>query len=420
MSMRQTHLLTKTRKDAPADEVAKNAALLIKAGFIHKEAAGIYSYLPLGERVLTKISNIIRNEMNALGGQEVFLSAFQPAEAWQKTNRWDLPVWFKTKLVSGGELGLGWTHEEAITAIMKNHIASYKDLPKAVYQIQTKFRNEERAKSGLLRGREFMMKDLYSFHADTADLEAFHERCRDAYLSIFRQIGLGEHTYLTVASGGHFSKYSFEFQTLSKSGEDTIYLARQKKLAVNKEILSDDVLAEYGLLKNELEEQSAIEVGNIFKLGTRFSEPIGLSYKDEAGALVPVVMGSYGIGPSRLFGTIAEIYSDNSGLKWPDAVAPFAAHLVAVGGTDEVREEADRLFDALDRAGIETLYDDRQTAQTGEKFADADLIGIPFRIVVSTKSLDSGGAEIKRRTETETRVASSEETVRHILDAYHI
>lgn len=412
--MRQTNLLTKTRKDAPADEVAKNAAFLIKGGFVHKEAAGIYSYLPLGQRVLEKITAIIREEMNALGAQEVSLSALQPPAAWQKTNRWDLPVWFKTKLSAGGELGLGWTHEEAITAIMKNHISSYKDLPKAVYQIQTKFRNEERAKSGVLRGREFLMKDLYSFHTTADDLEGFHERCRDAYHAVFRRVGLGDQTFLTVASGGEFSKFSFEFQTLAESGEDTIYLDREKGLAVNKEIFSQDVLADAGLGKENLEEHAAIEVGNIFKLGTRFSEPLGLTYKDESGKDLPVVMGSYGIGPSRLLGALAEIHSDERGIRWPESVAPFRAHLIAIGETDEVRETAETLYESLEVHGIETLYDDRKAAQTGEKFADADLVGIPYRIIVSTKSLADGGAEIRKRTETESIVKSLEETVRYL------
>ena len=398
--MRQSQLFTKTRREAPKDEVAKNAQLLIRGGFVHKELAGVYSYLPLGMRVLNNITRIIREEMNAIGGQEVVLSALQSPELWSRSGRWadeQIDVWFKTKLKSGGELGLATTHEEPLTALMSEYVQSYKDLPKYVYQFQTKFRNELRAKSGIMRTREFVMKDLYSFNRDEKEFRAFYEQCAAAYEKIFRRAGIGEKTFRTFASGGSFSKYSDEFQCVCEAGEDTIYVNEKKGIAVNKEVYTDDVLKDLGLDKSELEEKRAIEVGNIFPLGTRFSEALDLKFKDEEGKMVPVVMGSYGIGPGRLMGTIAEVLSDEKGIVWPREVAPFDAHLVSItGGSADVAAEAERLYELLNENGIETLYDDRE-ARAGEKFADADLIGIPLRMVVSEKMLQQGGIEITER-----------------------
>jgi len=332
--MFQSQLFSKTRREDPKDEVSRNAKLLIRAGFIHKEMAGVYSYLPLGLRVLNKINGIIRKEMDALGAVELELTALQNPLLYEKTDRWSggkVDIWFKTELQTGGELGLGFTHEEAITELLKNHVSSYKDLPRAIYQIQTKFRNETRAKSGILRGREFLMKDLYSFHVSEEDLDNFYDKVEGAYERIFERIGLGDSTYITFASGGVFSKYSHEFQTLSEAGEDLIYLSEGKRLAVNKEVLNDETLSELGLSRDELIEKKSIEVGNIFKLGTRFSQPLGLYFKDEKGESRPVVMGCYGLGPARIMGVIAEIKSDNKGLVWPRAVAPFDIHLVILG-----------------------------------------------------------------------------------------
>lgn len=414
--MKFSKLFTKTRKEAPKDEVAKNARLLIQAGFIHKELAGVYSYLPLGLRVLNKIENIIREEMNAIGGEEVLLTAIQNPELWRKTDRWEQDVWFKTQLNIGTELGFGWTQEEEMTHIMSQYIHSYKDLPKYAYQIQTKFRNEERAKSGIIRGREFKMKDLYSFHASTEDLDSFYECAKEAYRKVFERVGLGELTFLTFASGGAFSKYSHEFQTLSDAGEDTIYLSPEKKIAVNEEVYSDDVLEELKLEKKTLERRAAIEVGNIFKLGTRFSEPLGLFFKDADGNRKPVVMGSYGIGPSRVMGTIAEALSDDKGLVWPSSVAPSQVHLISLGDTPDVREHSQKLYDMLYTAGIEALFDDRNDAGAGEKFADADLIGIPYRVIVSGKTLADGAqkAEIRGRKEKDGRLVDFNGVVREV------
>lgn len=407
--MKHSELFTKTRKEDPSDEVSRNARLLIRAGFVHKEMAGVYSFLPLGLRALRKIEGIIREEMDRIGGREVLLTALQNPEIWRETNRWDDAIvdnWFKTALKNGSELGLGFTHEEAITSMMKRHIASYRDLPVYSYQIQTKFRNEERAKSGIVRGREFLMKDLYSFSATEQDLDAFYDRCAEAYLRIFSRVGIGAQTFKTFASGGVFSKYSHEFQAVSDAGEDTIYLSRAKNIAVNEEVYTDDVLKDLGLEKNELESVKSIEVGNIFKLGTRFSEALGLLYRDESGEMKPVVMGSYGIGPTRLLGTVVEILSDNKGIVWPESVAPFQVHLLSLGAD----KEANEWYEKLQSAGIETLFDDREVS-AGEKFGDSDLLGMPWRVVVSKRSIEKGGAEVKRRTESESKIVLFDEVL---------
>ncbi len=410
--MRQSQLFTKTRKEDPKDEVAKNAKLLIRAGFIHKELAGVYSYLPLGLRVLEKIKNIIREEMNALGGQEVQMTILQNPALFEKTNRWDdakVDNWFKTELKSGGKLGLGLTHEEAFTELLKGHTNSYKDLPVYLYQIQKKFRNELRAKSGIMRGREFTMKDLYSFHTDQEDLDDFHDRVKGAYEKILERLGLNDITYFTFASGGIFSKYSYEFQTLSETGEDTIYVCEEKKFAINKEVLDEEILAEFSITQNDLVEKKAIEVGNIFKLGTKFSEPLNLNFVDETGGNQPVIMGSYGLGIDRLMGTIAEVFSDDKGLVWPRAVAPFDIHLVWLPGEDDSSVElADKLYDSLQDKGVEVFYDDRITS-AGEKFASADLLGLPYRAIVSDKTLKEGKFELTERATSETRWVTKEE-----------
>lgn len=401
--MKFSQLFTKTRKEAPADEVSKNAQLLIRGGFVHKEMAGVYSYLPLGLRVLNKINAIIREELEKLGAQELVMTALQNPEIWKKTDRWEQDVWFKTALSAGGEVGLGWTQEEAVTRIASQYVSSYRDLPFSAFQIQTKFRNEERAKSGIMRGREFLMKDLYSFHTNEEDLNRFYDTAIEAYKKIFARMGIGEKTYLTFASGGAFSKYSQEFQTISDAGEDTIYVSEKKGIAVNKEVITNEVLADLGLTRDELVEKKAIEVGNIFKLMTQFSEPLGLFYTDEKSEKKPVVMGCYGIGPSRLMGTIVEVLSDEKGMVWPKEVAPFRIQLISLGAN----EKAEKVYNDLMKAGIETLFDDRDTS-AGVKFADADLIGIPTRIVVSEKSLAAGGVEIKNRTEKESRIVPIE------------
>jgi prolyl-tRNA synthetase len=399
-AMRQSELFTKTRREAPKDEVAKNAQLLIRAGYVYKEIAGVYDYLPLGLRVLNNIIGVIREEMQKLGGQEVFLSSLQDPELWKKSGRWGdeaIDVWFKPELKSGSEVGLATTHEEPLTYLMREHISSYKDLPKYVYQFQNKFRNEARAKSGIMRSREFIMKDLYSFSENEQEFRKFYERCASAYMSIFERIGLGDKTYRTFASGGSFSKFSDEFQTVCDAGEDTIYIHEGTRVAVNKEVYNEIVLRDLGLKKEDLKEVKAIEVGNIFPLGTKYSTTLGLFFKDEKGIETPVYMGSYGIGPGRVMGTIVETLSDEKGIVWPESIAPFRVHLVEIsGGSSEVVADAKELYRELTEAGVEVLYDDRDV-RAGEKFADSDLIGIPLRIVVSEKALAAGKYECVER-----------------------
>ncbi|MCF7834232.1 MAG: prolyl-tRNA synthetase [Candidatus Pacebacteria bacterium] len=415
--MRQSKLFTKTRKEAPADEIAKNAELLTRAGFINKQMAGVYALLPLGLRVMKKIENIIREEMNTIGSQEISMTTLQDPEVWKKTDRWSdeaVDVWFKTKLKNDTELGLGCTHEEPITKMLTEHLSSYRDLPFSVYQIQTKFRNEPRAKSGILRGREFLMKDMYSFCSDEDSHNEFYEKSKIAYKNVFQRLGIGHLTYITFASGGMFSKYSHEFQTICPVGEDTIYLDEEKGIAVNKEVFDDEVLSSLGLDKSKMVEHKAIEVGNIFTLGKKYSEPLGLTFKNESSEDLSVFMGCYGIGIGRLMGTVVEALSDDKGIIWPESIAPFKFHLLALGESENVKKEANSLYDLLLSKGVEVFFDDREAMSAGEKFADSDLIGIPYRIVVSERSLKEGGFELKKRTEEKGKIVSQEELLKII------
>ncbi len=415
--MRQSKLFTKTRKEAPSDEVSKNAEFLIRGGFVHKEMAGVYSYLPLGLRVLKKIENIIREEMNKVGGQEVFMSTMQPKENWEKTGRWSaMDDLYKVGDSSGREVALGPTHEEIVVPILKNYVTSYKDFPVAVYQIQNKFRMELRAKSGMLRGREFIMKDMYSFHTSQEDLEQFYEKMKEVYKTVFSRVGIGHLTYLTFASGGTFSKYSHEFQTITGAGEDTIYLDEESGVALNKEVLNDEVLSQLGLTvglnKDKLVEHKSIEVGNIFDLKTKYSKPFDLSFTDEKGEKHIVLMGCYGIGLGRLMGTVVEVFSDDKGIIWPETVAPYAIHLLALGEDEAVSKEAEKVYESLEKAGVEVLFDDRKDLSAGEKFSDADLLGIPFRAVVSARSLKENGIELKKRSEEKGKIITLDELLK--------
>lgn len=412
--MLQSQLWTKTLKEAPADETSLNAKLLIRAGYVFKEMAGVYTILPLGLRVLKKIENIIREEMNAVGGIEMQTSVLQSKEAWEKTNRWSDEIvdnWFKTKLKNNTELGLSFTNEEAYTNLLKQYISSYKDLPIYPYDFKTIFRNEIRSKSGLMRGREFYWKALYSFSKDEAEHLRFYENIKQAYFRVFNRVGLGDKTYLTFASGGTFSKFSHEFQTISSAGEDIIYLAKSKNIAVNKEVLNDEVLKELDIDKNDLSEEKAIEVGNIFSLGEKFSKPLDLNYKTESGELQNVFMGSYGIGLTRLMGTIVEVLADQQGIIWPETVSPFQIHLIALFNQkeDESYKVANSIYQKLLMKNIEVLFDDRENKSAGEKFNDADLIGISTRVVISAKSLENGGVEIKARDKNNGEIISIEE-----------
>ena len=394
--MYQSSLISKTRKQISQSEESLNAQILIKAGFVDQVMAGVYAYLPLGYRVIQNIEKIVREELAAISAQEILLPALQPKSYWEKTGRWDsLDVLYRfTSYYTNTELALGSTHEEIITPLAQNLIQSYQDLPLAAYQIQTKFRDEKRAKSGLLRGREFIMKDLYSFHSNSEDLDAYYDIVIQAYINIYKRLGLGDKTLKTYASGGSFSKYSHEFQTLSDIGEDTIFVCEKCNIAINQEIIDEqNTCPECG--NSDLIEKKAIEVGNIFKLQTKYSDAFGLEFTDDKGQNKPVIMGCYGIGISRLMGTIVEIFAENNAkMLWPAEISPFDTHIIVLN-TDsaEVKNKAEELYQQYQKNGKSVLFDSRDE-RPGVKFADADLIGIPERIIISKKSLEQNGVEI--------------------------
>ncbi len=404
--MRLSKLFTKTLREAPADEEAKNAQLLIRGGFIYKNSAGIYSFLPLGWKVAQKIMSIVREEMNAVDGQEMFMPALVERKFMEPTGRWNLDVGFFAKGLNEKESNyvLGWSHEEVLTAIASKYINSYKDLPFAAYQIQTKFRNEARAKSGLLRGREFMMKDLYSFHTSEEDLMVYYDKVRDAYFKLFDRCGLK--SIYTLAAGGAFTiSNTHEFQVLSDVGEDTIYVCSKCNYAENKEITKLKEGDDCPKCGGKITENKSIEVGNIFPLGTKYSSALGLDFVDEKGDKNPVVMGSYGIGIGRLMATIVETHNDERGILWPENIAPYKVHLISL----EQNESADKIYNDLQKSGVEVLYDDREGKTAGEKFADADLIGCPIRIVVSKKTLEKESVELKLRSEKDFKLVKLSE-----------
>ncbi len=409
--MRQSKLFTKTIKDAPKDEVSINAGLLIKAGFVDKLMAGAYSYLPLGLKVLDKIKNIVRQEMDAIDGQEILMPALTPKENWQKTGRWTEPgpeVMFQFKGRSEKDFGLGWTHEEIVTPLVQKFVKSYKDLPVMVYQIQDKFRNEPRAKSGLLRGLEFSMKDLYSFHRDEKDLNEYYEKAKVAYLKFFKRCGLP--AKIVEASGGDFSKYSHEFQVFTEFGEDTVFYCELCDFAQNNEICELKVGDKCPKCGGEIREAKAIEVGNIFPLKNKYSSAFDFKYTDEDGTQKEVMMGCYGIGPSRVLGTVVEIHHDDKGIVWPEAIAPFKVHLLFLGKDDKIKSTAEKLYQELTEAGVEVLFDDRDES-AGVKLNDSDLIGIPYRILVSGKTLEQDSVEYKKRNEDKTELIKISEVI---------
>ncbi len=382
--MRLSQNFTKTLREAPADEVALNAQLLIRAGFVYKVMAGSYVYTPLGLKVLENIKQIVREEMNAIGGQELIMTALQRKETWEGTGRWDdevVDVWFKTRLKDDTEIGLAWSHEEAIIEMMKQYVKSYKDLPARVYQFQTKFRNELRAKSGIMRGREFVMKDMYSMHATAEDCDAYYDTVIEAYKRIYERLGLGTSTFVTFASGGAFTKFSHEFQTICTAGEDTLYVNADQTVAVNEEVL-DAASTELGIDKTSLTPVVSAEVGNIFKFGTEKSEKMDFTYAGEDGKQHPVYLASYGVGVTRVMGVVVEKFADEKGIVWPEQIAPAKVYLVQIG--KESAGLADELYEELQAKGIEVIYDDRDE-RPGTKFADAELIGIPYRVTVSDR-----------------------------------
>lgn len=406
--MRLSKNFTRTIKQAPADEVARNAQLLIRAGYVHKTMAGVYSYLPLGLKVVENIKQIVREEMNKIDSQELVMSTLQRKETWQETGRWSdelVDVWFKSKLQDGTEVGFGWTHEEPIVDLLRNYLKSYKDLPISVYQFQNKLRNELRAKSGIMRGREFVMKDMYSVHASKEDLDKYYNAAIEAYKRCYDRFGIGDETYVTFASGGAFTKFSHEFQTICDAGEDYIYLHRGKNIAVNEEVL-DDAVKELGIDRSELERVKTAEVGNIFNFGRQKSEEMRLVFTDAEGVEQYAYMGSYGIGITRVMGVIVEKFADDKGLVWPENIAPAKVYLVQIGS--QSRATADELYQKLQSAGIETIYDDRDE-RPGVKFADAELLGIPYRVTVSDRLLDDGKWEVSTRQTGEQRLLTADE-----------
>jgi proline--tRNA ligase len=406
--MRLSKNFTRTIKQAPADEVVRNAQLLIRAGYVHKTMAGVYSYLPLGLKVVENIKQIVREEMNKIDSQELVMSTLQSKELWQETGRWSdelVDVWFKSKLQDGTEVGFGWTHEEPIVDLLRNYLKSYKDLPISVYQFQNKLRNELRAKSGIMRGREFVMKDMYSVHASKEDLDKYYNAAIEAYKRCYDRFGIGDETYVTFASGGAFTKFSHEFQTICDAGEDYIYLHRGKNIAVNEEVL-DDAVKELGIDRSELERVKTAEVGNIFNFGRQKSEEMRLVFTDAEGVEQYAYMGSYGIGITRVMGVIVEKFADDKGLVWPENIAPAKVYLVQIGS--QSRSAADEFYQKLQSAGIETIYDDRDE-RPGVKFADAELLGIPYRVTVSDRLLDDGKWEVSTRQTGEQRLLTADE-----------
>jgi prolyl-tRNA synthetase len=415
--MLYSQLFGKTSKTIPSDEEAINARLLLRAGFVHKVMSGVWSYLPLGLRVFEKIKDIVREEINAIGGQEILMSALQNKELWDETGRWDSlkEIMFQFEGRGGSWLGLATTHEEPVVDIARSKTNSYKDLPFALYQIQDKFRNEPRAKSGLLRGREFSMKDLYSFHASKKELDDYYEKVKEAYLKIFKRCGL--ETRVVEASGGVFSKeHSHEFQVLVPTGEDIVFYCEKCKFAQNKEIAEVQEGDKCPKCGGKILEERAIEVGNIFKLGTKYSEPMKLNFTDKDGKEHPVIMGCYGLGPSRVMGTIVEVWHDDKGILWPEEVSPYCAHLLDLSKDtkSDIRKTAEKVYKDLKKAEWEVLWDDRLDVTAGEKFADADLIGIPIRILVSEKTLAKDSVEVKYRASGKVEIIKNKDLIKKL------
>jgi len=408
--MRQSQLFTKARREAPADEVSKNAQLLVRAGYVHKEMAGVYSYLPLGKKVLEKIEKVVREEMDAVGGQEIRMATLHPSEPWKQTGAWDsVDVVFKLLSRTEKEYTIGQSEEEIVTPIAREYIQSYKDLPVAIYQIGQKYRDELRAKSGIMRGREFGMKDMYSFHETQEDFDRFYNTVKESYLKIYARLGLVAKA--TEASGGAFTtKLSYEFMVLTDAGEDTILYCDSCSYCVNAEISNQkegDTCTRCN--KGTLALAKASEVGNIFDLGTKYAKDFSFTYKDKEGKDQYPIMGCFGIGTSRLMGVLVETFGDDKGLVWPESVAPFSVHLVSLGkDDDDISKTADALYDELTEKGIEVLYDDRDL-RAGEKFAESDLLGIPKRIVVGKDAVNTGVFEVVNRASGEVVKKSHDE-----------
>lgn len=421
--MRYSQLFPKTLKQAPSGAESVNHQLLVRAGFMDQLMAGSWTLLPLGLRVVSKINDIIRDELNKTGALEMQMPLLHPREIWDASGRWSVPavqeIMYQFKDIHGKEFGLSFTHEEIVMNLLGKHNLSYKDFPIKVYQFSTKFRNELRAKSGILRGREFLMKDLYSAHISENNMLEYYETVKEAYVKIFKRIGFD--IRVVEAAGGVFTnRHTHEFQVFNKAGEDTIYYCKSCDFAENEEIF-DKSLTKCPKCGGEIQIAKSIEVGNIFPLGTKYSEMMKVFYKDESGKDQPIWFASYGIGPTRVMGTLVEVHHDDNGIIWPASVAPFAVHLVGLDLDDEkVLREAEKVYNLLQVEGVEVLFDDRHEVSAGAKFADADLIGMPFRVVVSKKthstSLGQAGErlEVKKRSEKDTRFMNLDQFLREM------
>jgi prolyl-tRNA synthetase len=401
--MLQSQLFAKTKKEAPKEAKTISHKYLARGEFIEQSFSGVYRFLPLGLKVLKKIEEIIREEMVALGAQELYLPVLQNKNLWLKTNRWATidPPLFKLKDRHRKETALGSTHEEEITDVVRQRATSYQDLPLYLFQIQDKFRNEMRATGGLLRTREFLMKDLYSFHISEKDLIKFYEKVRKSYSKIFKKCGLNP-ICVEASSGTIGGKLSHEFMVLSESGEDRILICKKCSFAANIEKIGDR--NQCPKCKRHLEKRNSIEIGHIFDLGTKYSKIMRANFRGRDGKVGPIVMGCYGMGLPRVMATIVEIHHDGNGIIWPKTVAPFQIHLIQIENTKKIRKVSEKLYQDLQKQGIEVLYDDREEKSAGEKFADGDLIGIPNRIVISERTLKKDCVEIKKRGEKKAKL----------------
>lgn len=414
--MRYSHFFPKTTRQAPSGIELAGQSWLFRAGFIDQLMAGVFTLLPLGLRVEKKIRQVIREEMDSIGGQELLMPSLQPKELWQETGRWDSlkGAMYQITDKSGKEAGLAFTHEETALDLIRKHIHSYKDLPLLIYHFSTKFRDEPRPRGGLIRVREFVMKDLYSAHTSEEDMNRYYQLVAQAYHKIFKRLGLSV-KYIEASGGVFTGTRSHEFQVLTESGEDTVFYCQKCDFAENKEITQvaeGDKCPKCGGL---ISVSRGVEVGNIFRFGTNYSEKMGVKFTGPDGQVKPVLLASYGIGVGRALGTLAELYHDERGLTWPESVAPFKVHVVSLQGDNmKVRETAEDLETKLESVGVEVLYDDRDVS-AGFKLADADMIGIPWRVIISPKSLSAGGVEVKKRDSDQSEVMTAPAFLKKVI-----